>query len=259
MKGSQKLILVSNDDGYDAPGIAALIDVVRKFGRVVVVAPKTPQSGMSQAITTSTPLYFETIKKEAGLEIYSLSGTPVDCVKFATDHLLVGQKIDLVVSGINHGTNAGPNVLYSGTMGAAIEGHFYAPSIGFSLDNHSISANFESSKIFVERIVAHILECKIADPLCLNVNIPDLPTDQIKGIKVCRQNRGFWREEFYQRQDPRGREYFWLTGSFIDTESGEQEEWCSDIAAMNSGYVAVVPVGVDMTDYKMANELQGKM
>ncbi len=252
-----RLILISNDDGYDATGIAALVDVAREFGRVVVVAPKTPQSGMSQAITTLTPLYAECIKREEGVEIYSLNGTPVDCVKFATDHMLLGQKIDLVLSGINHGTNAGPNLLYSGTMGAAIEGHFYAPSIGFSLDNHSSAANFEGAKPYVRQIVAQVLQSQITEPLCLNVNIPDLPADQIKGVKICRQNRGFWREEFYQRTDPRGREYYWLTGSFIDTESAEEQSATnSDIAAMKNGYVAVVPLKVDMTDYEMSCQLR---
>ncbi|MFI3282884.1 MAG: 5'/3'-nucleotidase SurE [Rikenellaceae bacterium] len=249
---SQRLILVTNDDGVEARGIAALVDVARKFGRVVVVAPKTPQSGMSQAITSATPLFFESVRREEGVEIYSLSGTPVDCVKFATDHLLKDERVDLILSGINHGTNAGPNVLYSGTMGAAIEGHFYAPSIGFSLDNHSADADFTPSKIYVERIIAQVLQRNSAEPLCLNVNIPDLPLDMIKGIKSCRQNRGFWREEFYERKDPRGREYYWLTGRFINTEEIPTD---SDIAAMESGYVAVVPVKVDMTDYEMMGEM----
>ncbi len=243
---------MTNDDGYEARGIAALVEVARRFGRVVVVAPKSPQSGMSQAITSYNPLFFETIKKENGVEVYALSGTPVDCVKFATDHLLVNEKIDLVLSGINHGTNAGPNLLYSGTMGAAIEGHFYAPSIGFSLDNHSADADFEAAKIYVEQIIAQILREDMGQPLCLNVNIPDLPLERIKGIKPCRQNRGYWREEFYERKDPRGREYYWLTGRFINTEP---ESVDSDIAAVESGYVAVVPVKVDMTDYNMVETL----
>ncbi|MFR9553697.1 MAG: 5'/3'-nucleotidase SurE [Rikenellaceae bacterium] len=252
MKDSQRLILVTNDDGVGARGIEALVEVARRFGRVVVVAPKTPQSGMSQAITSATPLFFETISRQEGVEIYSLSGTPVDCVKYATDHLLISERVDLVLSGINHGTNAGPNLLYSGTMGAAIEGHFYAPSIGLSLDNHSHGADFTAAKFYTEKIIEQVLSLDIKDPLCLNVNIPDLPLDQIKGIKSCRQNRGYWREEFYERTDPRGREYYWLTGSFINTEPEAAD---SDIAAMEGGYVAVVPVKVDMTDYDMKNRL----
>ncbi len=250
---SQRLILVTNDDGVEARGIEALVDVARRFGRVVVVAPKVPQSGMSQAITTSLPLFFETIKKEEGVEIYSLSGTPVDCVKFATDHLLSKDQVDLVLSGINHGTNAGPNLLYSGTMGAAIEGHFYAPSIGLSLDNHSSAADFTVAKIYAERIIEQVLGSDICEPLCLNVNIPDLPLDQIRGIKVCRQNRGYWREEFYNRVNPHGRKYYWLTGQFIDTEVEPTLD--SDVEALKQGYVAVVPVKVDMTDYEMKSRL----
>ncbi len=288
---TQRLILVTNDDGVEAQGIAALVDVARKFGRVVVVAPKTPQSGMSQAITSATPLFFESLKSDEGVEVYSLSGTPVDCVKFATDHLLINERVDLVLSGINHGTNAGPNVLYSGTMGAAIEGHFYAPSIGFSLDNHSHEADFEASKVYVEKIIEGVLNRDPSEPLCLNVNIPDLPADQIKGIKIARQNRGYWREEFFERKDPRGRDYYWLTGRFINTEKTEKvddinnieddesiknraktenrtntenvanpentnrESICSDIAAIESGYVAVVPIKVDMTSYEQITPL----
>ncbi len=249
---TQRLILVTNDDGVEAQGIAALVDVARKFGRVVVVAPKTPQSGMSQAITSATPLFFESVRREEGVEIYSLSGTPVDCVKFATDHLLTNERVDLVLSGINHGTNAGPNVLYSGTMGASIEGHFYAPSIGFSLDNHSHEADFGASKIYVEKIIARVLQSNFSEPLCLNVNIPDLPANMIKGIKIARQNRGYWREEFFERKDPRGREYYWLTGRFINTEDNPTD---SDIAAVESGYVAVVPIKVDMTNYEQIEPL----
>lgn len=249
---NERLILVTNDDGYNAKGIEALIEIASKFGRVVAVAPKDSQSGASQAITVYNPLYLETIRKEDGVELYSLSGTPVDCVKFAADYMLHNQKIDLVLSGINHGTNAGPNILYSGTMGAAIEGHFYAPSIGFSLDNHTSTACFDAAKIYVERIISKILEADIDYPLCLNVNIPDLPADKIKGVKVRRQNRGFWREKFVARTDPRGREYFWLTGAF---ENSEKESTDSDIAAIESGYVAVVPVDVDMTNYDVLRRL----
>lgn len=248
----QRLIFVSNDDGYDAKGIAALVEVASKFGRVVVVAPRTAQSGMSQAITMYSPLYPERIDSPLDAEIYSLNGTPVDCVKFGLDHLLKDQKVDLVLSGINHGSNSAINVLYSGTMGAAIEGAFYAPAIGFSLLNHSSDADFSVAKIYVERVI----EAMLASPMehyCLNVNIPDLAADQIKGIKYCRQNRGFWREEFFQRQDPRGKEYFWLTGAFIneEKESTDTDEW-----ALENGYVSVVPIQVDMTNYKAMNELQ---
>lgn len=245
---NEKLILVTNDDGYDAPGITALIEVASKFGHVVAVAPKEPQSGKSQAITTYSPLYLDTIYKNDNIELYALNGTPVDCVKFAIDHLLLARKIDLIVSGINHGSNAAINVLYSGTMGAAIEGSMYAaPSIGFSNINHSHNISLEASKYYAERIIKGVIESGAGVNTCLNVNIPDLPLDQIKGIKVARQNRGHWLEEFYARKDPRGREYYWLTGDFVNHEPGATD---TDLAAIDEGYVAVVPIQVDMTAYE---------
>ncbi|MFI3318793.1 MAG: 5'/3'-nucleotidase SurE [Rikenellaceae bacterium] len=251
----KKLILVTNDDGYDAKGITALIEIARQFGHVVAVAPKTPQSGMSQAITTSHPLFLETIYKEEGCELYSFNGTPVDCVKFATDHLLAGRKIDLVLSGINHGCNATVNVLYSGTMGAAIEGSFYAPSIGLSLDNHSPSASLEGAIHYSRKIIADVMEAAPEIPFCLNVNVPDIPLKEIKGARVCRQNRGYWVENFFSNRDPRGRDYYWLTGEYVDLEP---EATDSDMHALRTGYVAVVPIQVDMTAYhqmEMVNKI----
>ncbi len=245
----ERLILVFNDDGYNAPGIEALIEVVAKFGHVVVVAPKSPQSGTSHSITSYLPLYPETIYKKENVELYALNGTPVDCVKFATDHLLKGRKVDLVVSGINHGSNAATNVLYSGTMGAAIEGALSAaPSIGLSHMSHSHNIDFTAAKHFAEKIIRSVLESQPQGFFCLNVNVPDLPLDQIKGMKVVRQNRGHWREDFVAHHDPRGKEYFWLTGEFINHEP---EATDTDLSAIEEGYVSVVPVKIDMTDYTM--------
>ncbi len=249
---NQRLIFITNDDGFDAKGIAALVEVASKFGRVVAVAPRTPQSGMSQAITMYSPLYPQLISSSDNVEIYSLNGTPVDCVKFGLDHLLKDQKVDLVLSGINHGSNSAINVLYSGTMGAAIEGAFYAPAIGFSLLNHSSNADFTVAKIYVERIIESMLNSPL-ERYCLNVNIPDLAADQIKGIKSCRQNRGYWREEFFKREDPRGKDYYWLTGAFINEEVDATD---TDECALESGYVSVVPIQVDMTNYEALRELQ---
>ncbi len=249
----ERLILIGNDDGYFAKGLAALIEVAAKFGRVVVVAPKTHQSGMSQAITMYAPLYPERIESPLPAEIYALNGTPVDCIKFGLDHLLRDQEVDLILSGVNHGSNAAVNVLYSGTMGAAIEGSFYAPSIGFSLLDHSADADFEPCKPFIEKIIAATLESEIKSNFCLNVNIPALPADQIKGIKCCRQNRGYWREEFFERRDPRDKSYFWLTGAFVNYEP---EATDTDEYALAEGYVSVVPVQVDMTCYKTLERVQ---
>ncbi len=246
-----KLILISNDDGYDAKGIAALVEVASKFGRVVVVAPKSAQSGMSQAITIYSPLYAEPIESSLPAQIYSLNGTPVDCVKFALDHLLKDQSIDLMLSGINHGSNAAVNVLYSGTMGAAIEGSFYAPSIGFSLLDHSADASFEAAKPFVEQIIRSVLESEVKPHFCLNVNIPS--GEQIKGIKCCRQNRGYWREEFFERVDPRGKSYYWLTGEFVNFEPDATD---TDEYALSQGYISIVPIQVDMTDYERLEQIK---
>ena len=255
---NERLIFLTNDDGFDSRGMEALIDIARRFGRVVVVAPERPQSGMSHAFTMLSPLFIRKVREKEGLEVYALSGTPVDCVKMAFDYLLRDQRVDLVVSGINHGSNSAVNVLYSGTMGAAIEGSFYdCPSVGLSLDDHSEDADFEAAVVYGKRIVRSVLEKKVELPLCLNVNVPVGKPGELHGIRLCRQNRGFWREEFYRHEDPRGRAYFWLTGDFVNGEPGAEDtdEW-----ALAHGYVSVVPVQVDLTDYRqlaaLANVLE---
>ena len=169
----EKLVFVTNDDGYNSRGIQALLEVARKFGRVVAIAPETPQSGMSQAITINNPLFLREVSKGDGVEVYAFSGTPVDCVKIAFDYFLKGRKVDLALSGINHGSNSAANILYSGTMGGAIESSFYGcPAIGLSLDDHSLEADFEAAKIYSERIVRAVVEANPPTPFCLNVNIP---------------------------------------------------------------------------------------
>lgn len=250
----EKLILVTNDDGYASKGMAAAIEVARSFGRVVAVAPEATQSGMSQAITMYNPLYLRHVSHDEQVDVYAFSGTPVDCVKMAFDYLLREERIDLVISGINHGSNSAVNVLYSGTMGAAIEGSFYGcPAVGLSLDDHDAAADFEAAVLYGKRIVGDVL----ADehpvlPLCLNVNVPKGRPEEIRGIRLARQNRGFWREEFFRREDPRGREYFWLTGAFVNAEpqAEDTDEW-----ALAHGYVSVVPVQVDLTDYGQLERL----
>jgi 5'-nucleotidase len=250
---SERLIFLTNDDGVGARGLAKTIEVAREFGHVVVVAPEVTQSGMSHAITMNNPLYLREVRREPGLEVYACSGTPVDCVKMALDHLLKDRQVDLICSGINHGSNAAVNVLYSGTMGAAIEGGFYnVPSIGFSLCDHSLDADFEASGMIVREIIAGILDALPPVPLCLNVNIPVGRPEDLKGIKVCRQCRGFWREDFFCRQNPLGRDYFWLTGSFKNAEpdATDTDEW-----ALAHNYVSVVPIQVDLTDHKQVTSL----
>ena len=245
----ERLILVTNDDGYDSKGIRAAIDVARRFGRVVAVAPETVQSGMSQAITMYNPLYLRPVSHEEGVDVYAFSGTPVDCVKMAFDYLMRGRRIDLVISGINHGSN-------SGTMGAAIEGSFYGcPAVGLSLTDHSADADFTAAVLYGERVVRSVLEGPEELPLCLNVNVPTGRPEEIRGIRTCRQNRGFWREEFFRHEDPRGREYFWLTGEFVNWEpdAEDTDEW-----ALAHKYVSVVPIQTDMTDYRLLEKLRGR-
>lgn len=235
------LILVTNDDGITAPGILNLIRVVKRItNRVVVVAPDSPQSGMGHAITMNSMLRLKKQEIEE-VEAYACSGTPVDCVKIATSTVLK-EKPDLVVSGINHGSNSSVNVIYSGTMSAAVEGAIEGiPSIGFSLCNHSIDADFKPALPYVEKIIRFALENPIS---CLNVNLPAVASDLINGIKICRQADAMWEEEFQERHDPSGKAYYWMTGKFVNHEpqNKDTDEW-----ALSNNYVSVVPVQFDVT------------
>lgn len=253
---NERTIFVTNDDGYASKGFAAAIEVASRFGRVIAVAPEQPQSGKSQAITLFSPLYLKKISETERVTVYALSGTPVDCVKFAFDHFFRDTKIDLTISGINHGSNAAVNVLYSGTMGAAIESSFYdIPSIGLSILDHAADADFEAAIEYGTRIVDMTLRNmeRLPRPLCLNVNIPSLATEEIRGIKYCRQTRGYWHEDFFRRENPLGRVYYWMNGAFDnhEPEAEDSDEW-----ALAAGYVAVVPVQVDMTDYRQLDMLR---
>ncbi len=247
-------IFLTNDDGVSSKGLAALIDAASRFGRIVCIAPETPQSGMSHAITMYQPLYLREVSRSEGVEVYACSGTPVDCVKMGYDYLFAGKRPALNISGINHGSNSAISVIYSGTMGAAIEASFYgSPSIGLSLDDHTPDADFEASSLFAHKIIGDILGQRFAGPLCLNVNIPKGRPEEIRGHMVCRQNRGFWKEEFFCRQDPRGQNYFWLTGDFFNEEPGatDTDEW-----ALAHGYISVVPIQVDLTNYGQIDMLR---
>lgn len=241
------LILVSNDDGITAPGIRALIEVAKQFGEVVVVAPDGPQSGMGHAITINSTLRCDQIHVDSGLQKeYACSGTPVDCVKLAVNKIL-DRKPDLCISGINHGSNSSINVIYSGTMSAAVEGALEGiPSVGFSLLDFSFDADFTASKNVAADIIRMVLKEKLPKGVCLNVNIPKLPFDKIKGYKICRQADANWVEEFDERKDPAGRTYFWLTGSFQNFDNGtDTDEW-----ALANDYVSIVPVKYDITSYE---------
>lgn len=251
----KRLIFVTNDDGYTSKGFRAAVNLAREFGDVIAIAPDRVQSGMSQAITITSPLFLRKVEEGEGLTIYAFSGTPVDCSKIAFDHLLRETKVDLVLSGINHGSNAAINVMYSGTMGAAIEGSLYGvPAIGLSIDDHDADADFEGAVEYGRVVVGQVLEAqdRLPRPLCLNVNVPRCAASEIQGIRLCRQTRGFWREDFYKRTDPHGRDYYWLTGAFqnIEPEAEDTDEW-----ALAHRYVSVVPVQTDMTDYRQLKAL----
>ena len=251
MDSTKRLILVVNDDGINAPGINALTEVAKEFGKVMVVAPDKPQSGMGHAITLDSTLHIKGIEKQ-GVTAYSCSGTPVDCVKIAVNKLL-HRKPDLIVSGINHGSNSSINVIYSGTMSAALEGSLEGiPSIGFSLLNHSIDADFSAAQYYAKKIIKETLALQYSGNLCLNVNIPNLSKDLIAGIKVCRQAKGNWKEDYDERTDPMGRKYFWLTGKFVLQDKGtDTDEW-----ALANNYVSVVPIQSDVTDYLITKEIR---
>jgi 5'-nucleotidase len=233
------LILVTNDDGIHAKGINFLAAIAKDFGEVVVVAPDKPQSGMGHAVTMHTPLWLKEVKLD-GVKAFSTSGTPVDCVKLAV-YQIMHRKPDLILSGINHGANSSINVIYSGTMSAAVEGSVEGiPSIGFSLLNHSEDADFSHSEVYVRRIIQNVIKNTMPYGACLNVNIPK---SDVKGIKVCRQAKGFWEDYFEKRSDPQGNDYYWMKGDFIVTEKGED----TDLWALDHGYISIVPTQFDMT------------
>lgn len=246
------LILITNDDGYESKGLAAIVAVAKEFGEVVVVAPDGPRSAVSHAITMAQPLRIRQYRTDDdGTVYYRTNGMPSDCVKLGLKVVLKGRKVDLLLSGINHGSNTSVSLLYSGTMGAAMESCVEnVPSIGLSLQDYSANADFTAAAFYAKRIIAKTLENGLPDCCALNVNVPKLALEQIKGIKITRQAIGYWNEELEEHTDPYGGKYYWLTGSLVITDSGEDTcEW-----AVRNGYVSVQPVQQDMTDYKnMAN------
>jgi len=255
MMNQSPLILVTNDDGMHAAGLEALIKVARRFGKVIAISSREPMSGMSHAITVKVPLRVQLISEEPGLSRYVCNGTPVDGVKLIFNSLS-DRRPDLLLSGINHGSNSSSSVLYSGTMAAAMEGAVnHIPSIGFSLLDFDPQADFSASSIYAEEVIRHVLENGLSDGVCLNVNIPRLPMEKIRGLRICRQAKGYWKEEFEKRIDPNGAEYFWLTGFFhnMEPENGGEgtDEW-----ALKNGYVSVVPISVDLTAYEVLDKIK---
>ena len=247
------LILVTNDDGISAPGIRTLISAMNEIGDVVVVAPDSPQSAMGHAITINSTLHCNSIKIDDGPQIeYSCSGTPAYCVKLGINEIL-DRKPDICVSGINHGSNSSINVIYSGTMSAAVEASVEGvPAIGFSLLDYNWNADFSQIREHVIKITKKALKEGIPKGNALNVNFPKLKKEEIKGIKVCRQANAYWIEKFDKRTNPQGREYYWLTGEFINKDKGsDSDEW-----ALENGYISIVPIKFDMTDHDNISKLR---
>lgn len=250
MENKRPLILVSNDDGIMAKGISELVKFLRTLGEIVVMAPDAPRSGSASALTVTQPVHYKLVKQEVGVTVYKCSGTPTDCIKLAWNTVL-DRKPDLVVGGINHGDNSATNVHYSGTMGVVIEGCLKGvPSIGFSLCNHDMGTDFEAVGPYIRKIAAMVLEKGLPPLTCLNVNFPDTP--DIKGIKVCEQAKGCWTNEWEVCPRQNDRNYFWLTGEFVDHEPENEK---NDHWALANGYVAITPTKVDLTAYDFIDEL----
>lgn len=254
MSKQKPLILIVNDDGITAPGIKALKEAAEAIGEVVVVAPDKPQSGKGHAVTLHKPLRLYPNSIFEPVKAYECSGTPVDCVKIAVN-IVLKRKPDLCISGINHGSNSSINILYSGTMSAAVEAALEGtPSIGFSLLDHQYDADFSEAKIYVAKIIRQVLENGLAENTLLNVNIPKKSDKPVKGIKICRQAFAKWEEDFIVRKDARQNPYYWLTGKFVNNDKGEDtDEW-----ALANNYVSVVPVQFDLTAYQGISHINQK-
>ena len=253
MTHQKPLILITNDDGITAPGIRKLVRIMKELGDVIVVAPDSPQSGMGHAITVNDTIYCDPVREFQDKDHmeYSCSGTPADCVKIAV-HEIMHRKPDICVSGINHGSNSSINVIYSGTMSAAVEaGVEGIPAIGFSLLDYSIDADFSHCDAYIKKITAQVLKNGLPKGIVLNVNIPKLKASDIAGIKVARQANAQWIENFDKRTNPMGRDYYWLTGEFVNQDdSKETDEW-----ALANGYISVVPVQFDLTAHQFIKDL----
>jgi 5'-nucleotidase len=251
-KKNLPVILITNDDGVMAPGILNLVEAVKDLGKVVVVAPDKPQSGMGHAITIGLPLRLHPVSIFEGVEAWQCSGTPVDCVKLAVDKVL-HRKPDICLSGINHGANHSINVIYSGTMSAAVEAAIESiPSAGFSLLDHSVEADFTGARKYARLLVQQMLRTKLDKHTVLNVNIPAVPVELIKGVRICKQAYAKYEEDFVERSDPNGKKYFWLTGEFVNFDKGRD----SDVWALEHNYVSVVPVQFDLTNYVLKSKLE---
>lgn len=252
MKIKKPLILISNDDGFQAKGINVLIDTLRDIADLLVCAPDSGRSGYGCAFSVFNPLHLKLRRKEKGLEVWSCDGTPVDCVKLALDQLCTKRKPDMVIGGINHGDNASVNTHYSGTMGVAMEGAMkYIPSVAFSLCDHAEDADFDPLFPYIRHITQKVLEEGLPEGVCLNVNFP--VAKKFKGVKVCRMAKGTWGNECVRSIHPRGSEYFWMVGSYVNDEPKAKD---TDNWALTHGYVAITPTRVDVTAYETMEKIK---
>ncbi|MCL1937198.1 MAG: 5'/3'-nucleotidase SurE [Candidatus Azobacteroides sp.] len=250
MKRKKPLIFVTNDDGIQAKGLSELIKGIRSWGEIVVIAPDRMRSGMSSAITSSLPIRLHLKKKEEDLTLYSCTGTPVDCVKLGVNEILE-RKPDLVISGINHGSNSAICVIYSGTVGAALEACILGiPSLAISLTSYS-SDDFTQAVKYGKWVAEKILENGLPQGRTLNLNVP--PIQKVKGLKICTQTKGYWAKEFQKAEDPAGKPVYWLTGAFVNDEPDNEQ---SDEWALSQGYAALVPLQIDMTAYPLVHTLK---
>jgi 5'-nucleotidase len=253
LEQNDRLILITNDDGLYASGLRTLMEVMEEFGKVVLISTQESMSGMSMALTVKTPLRVKLLEETERRKVFTCNGTPTDSIKLAVNQLLE-RKPDWVVSGINHGANASVSILYSGTMAAAIEGCLYGiNAVGFSLNSYSRDADFSVCKKYIRIVMQKLIDEPLPLGICLNVNIPSMDENEIKGIKISRQAKGNWKEEFEKRKDPMGKTYYWLTGLFQnhEPEANDTDEW-----ALKNGFVSVVPVSVDMTAHWYMEKLK---
>lgn len=247
-------ILITNDDGIEANGIHVLIELLQPYANLLVVAPDRGQSAMSHAITMNTPLHLKKKKEEEGLEVYTCNGTSVDCIKLAVNELRRGNPPDYIFSGINHGTNSSISIIYSGTMAAALEGSIHGiSSVGLSVVDYSPDADFSIAKAYIPKIFDTLQQNGHSAKVCLNINFPKIELAEVKGIKVCRQARSRWVEEYDKRTDPHNREYYWLTGKFhnYEPDATDTDDW-----ALRNNYISIVPVQFDFTAHEKINDLK---
>ena len=250
MEQNKPLILITNDDGINARGVHYLADAVKEMGEVYIVAPDTAQSGQSSAMSMKTPLRITQYPERDGIKVYSVNGTPVDCVKLAL-HTIVPRRPDLLLSGINHGSNAGNNIIYSGTMGAVLETCMLGiPSIGYSYLSHSPEADFTNTLPFLKSITQRVIEQGLPADICLNVNFPK---GEIKGAKVVRAARGYWTEEYANYVDPQGKPFYLLTGNFKNAEPEVED---TDYYWLDRGYASIVPARPDQSAMDVIEEFK---